>query len=90
MNAGEGLYNDSLDAQIKRCKGGVFTGRTLTIVDTADNDAFAQTLCTGGEILVTYGEAVFGNSGNIGTQRKNLCARRHDVVGSDVVPDLQA
>ena len=85
MDTGKGFYDNSFYTEIERCKSGVFTGRALTVVDTADNNAVSKLFCTAGEIFIAYCETVFRNSRDIGTQRKNFCTCGHDMVCCNVV-----
>jgi len=67
----------------------MLTGRTLSIVGAAYDNALSHFLGTLRECFIANCEAVLRNCRNVGTQRQNLCTCRHDVVGGDVVADLQ-
>ena len=89
VDPGKGFGNDGLDTQIQGHQCGVLAGRTLPVVGAADDDPFAFFAAAGGEFLIAYGEAEIRQIGDIGTVGQDFGARRHDVVGGDVVPDLQ-
>ena len=67
----------------------MLSGGTLTVVGAAHDYACAGFLRALREGFVAYCEAILGDSRDIGAQRQNLCAGRHDVVGGDVVADLE-
>ena len=55
----------------------------------ADDDAASCRLAACGKFRIAAGEAVLGNGGNVGSERQDLCAGGHDVVGGDIVADLE-
>ncbi len=85
VNTCKGLYNNGFHTEVERCKSSVFTGRTLTVVDTAHNNAAAKLFSTCREVFVTDCKAVFGDCRDIGTQGKNFSTCRHDMVCCNVV-----
>ena len=89
MDSCKALADDSLNAQVQRSKRRVLSGGTLTVVGSADDNACACFLCALREGLVAYGEAVLGDSRNVGAQGQYLSACGHDVVGGDVVAYLE-
>lgn len=89
MNPGEGFHDHCLDAQIQRRKRGVLTGASLPIVCTANNYALAFFLAAGRKFGIAAHKAMLRNGRDIRTQRQDLCPRWHDVIGGDVVTDLQ-
>ena len=89
MNSCETLHQNCLYAQIQRSEGCVFSGRTLSIVRATNDDALAHFLGSGRECFITNCEAMLRDCRNIRPQRQNLCTSRHDVVGGDIIANLQ-
>ena len=61
----------------------------LAVVVAADNDPALMLPGAGRELRVEVGEHVLADLRDIGAQRQDLGARRHDVIGGDIVPGDQ-
>ena len=63
--------------------------RALTVIHAADDNACSRLLGALGESFIAHREAVLRNCRDIRAQRKYLRARGHNVVGGDIVADLE-
>ena len=88
MDSCERECDYALNAELQRCECCVLSGRTLTIVLSADDEAAVVLLCSCGELLVTRCEAVVCKVRDVGSERQKLSVGRHDVVCGDVVLNL--
>ena len=89
VDPGEGLRNDRLYSEVHRGESGVLAARSLAVVVAADDEAAAslpRPLRKGG---INGFEDVLRDGGDVGAQGEDLGAGGHDVVGSDIVADLE-
>ena len=64
-------------------------GRALSVVGAADDNALALLAAALRKLLVTDGKAEVGEIRNIGTVGKNFRAGGHNVVGRNIIANLQ-
>src|SRR5439155_20117780 len=75
------------DAEEHRGDGGVLAGGALTVVVPRYDESAARLPGPRWERRIHVLEDVFREGRDVGTEREDLRARRHDVVRRDVVPE---
>ena len=92
MDAGEVLGDHGPQAQIAGGDGGVLPARSLPVVLAADDEVAARVSNLGGASgigLVDDVEGELRHLGDVAPEGQDARAGRHDLVGRDVVADLE-
>ena len=89
MDARKALHEHSLHTQVERHERRMLTRGALAVVLAAHHNARAILAAALREFLVAHAEAEVRQIGDVGAERQDLRARRHDVVGGDVVAHLE-
>src|SRR3990170_5103616 len=81
MNAGIGLCEDGFDPEVHRSQSRMLPARTLSIIFSPNHKSTAPLLCPLSKMGIYPFKEVFRNRRDIGSEMKNLCSSREDIVG---------
>ena len=88
VNAGKTFDYLGANPEITGRNGGMFTGRTLPVVFAADDDTVSCRLGACRKFGIQLFEDMLADGRNVAAQWQHLVAGRHDMVGRNVVAQL--
>ena len=88
VDTGDIFGDDRFYSQVHGIDGRVFSGRTLAVVLSADDEALSHLLGSRGKGRVIAVVAVLAHQRNVGAHAGELGAGGGNIIGGDIVPCL--
>ena len=89
MDTSKTLHQLNFDPQIARSQGSMFPGRTLSVINTADNHTSLSLLGSPDKIRINLGKDKLADRRDIAAQGKNLSTGRHNMVRGNIIFGFQ-